>query len=105
MKTKNLCLLAGVLMLAAGMATTGLCEMNKGDFLISPMVGGHVFEGDMHLDHGPMGALGLGYMVTDRCGLEGVLGYTLSETDPGDVDADIATLHLDGFYNLLTEGT
>lgn len=92
------------LVFCAGVVATGECGPQKGDILISPMIGGHLFEGTMNIDHGPMAALGLGCMVTDRCGLEGVLGYTMTETSVGGLDTDVVTAHLDGFYNLLTDG-
>ncbi|MFZ5562531.1 MAG: OmpA family protein [Thermodesulfobacteriota bacterium] len=105
MKTKKAFLTVCLtLVFAVGMSVTGECGPQKGDILISPMIGGHLFEGTMNIDHGPMGALGLGYMATDRCGLEAVVGYTMTETSVGGLDANILTGHLDGFYNLLTDG-
>ena len=102
MKIKTVVLAVCLSLVLTGMTTTGECGPQKGDIFISPMVGGHMFEGTMGIEDGPMGALGLGYMATDRCGLEAVLGYTMTETTIGALDTNVGTGRLDAFYNLMT---
>ncbi|WP_052294289.1 OmpA family protein [Desulfosudis oleivorans] len=102
MKIKTVVLAVCLSLVLTGMTTTGECGPQKGDIFISPMVGGHMFEGTMGIEDGLMGALGLGYMATDRCGLEAVLGYTMTETTVGALDTNVATGRLDAFYNLMT---
>lgn len=90
-----------------GMTQNGQCAPKAGEFFISPMIGGHVFEGnqdpfhaDEELDHGLTVGLGLGYQMTKALGLELVVNVTDTEADPYDVDVDVYPARLDLFYNL-----
>lgn len=90
-----------------GMAQNGQCAPKAGEFFISPMIGGHVFEGnqdpfhaDEELDHGLTVGLGLGYQMTKALGLELVVNATDTEADPYDADVDVYPARLDLFYNL-----
>lgn len=90
-----------------GMTQSGQCAPKAGEFFISPMIGGHVFEGnqdpfhaDEELDHGLTVGLGLGYQMTKALGLELVVNVTDTEADPYDVDVDVYPARLDLFYNL-----
>jgi OOP family OmpA-OmpF porin len=90
-----------------GISQNGQCAPKAGEFFISPMIGGHVFEGnqdpfhaDEELDHGLTVGLGLGYQMTKALGLELVVNVTDTEADPYDVDVDVYPARLDLFYNL-----
>jgi len=90
-----------------GICQNGQCAPKAGEFFISPMIGGHVFEGnqdpfhaDEELDHGLTVGLGLGYQMTKALGLELVVNVTDTEADPYDVDVDVYPARLDLFYNL-----
>jgi len=86
-------------------ANNGICENSSYSRFISPMVGGHLFEGNQGLDNGPTFGLGIGSEFDQLFGWEAVINYTSSETDPGSSDVDVVTYRLDGFYNLLTDET
>jgi len=81
-------------------AQAGWCETRQGDFYISPMFGGHVFEGNQNIDNGPTYGLGLGYQFTDNLGAELMGNYTTTDSDPGSLDIDAWPMHLDMVYNL-----
>jgi len=90
-----------------GFSQYGQCETQAGDIFLSPMIGGHIFEGnqdpfgaDEELDHGMTVALGLGYQVTDHAGVELFANMTDTQADPGDVDVDVYPVRFDVFYNL-----
>jgi OOP family OmpA-OmpF porin len=85
-----------------GFSNAGIAGTEKGDYFVSPMIGGHVFEGNEHLEHGPTFGLGLGYQCAKNCGLEAFFNYTKSETDPGDTKVDVYPFRLDGYYNILS---
>lgn len=94
-----------------GMAQKGQCGPKSGEFTISPMIGGHIFEGnqdpfgfDEELDNGVTVSLGLGYQISKALGLELVINATDTEADPGDVDINVYPVRLDLFYNLVQEG-
>lgn len=86
-------LLCSVMVLGLlGMTQNGQCAPKAVELFISPMIGGHVFEGnqdpfhtDEELDHGLTVGLGLGYQITKAIGLELVVNVTDTEADPYDV--------------------
>ncbi|MDO9263520.1 MAG: porin family protein, partial [Desulfosalsimonadaceae bacterium] len=84
-------------------AQAGWCETSQGDFYISPMFGGHVFEGNQHIDNGPTYGLGLGYQFTDNLGVEAMFNYTRTDSDPGSLDIDVFPMHLDAVYNFMPD--
>jgi OOP family OmpA-OmpF porin len=49
---------------------SAMCEVEKGEFYISPMVGGYFFEGNQPIESGPIVALGLAYNLSDNLGIE-----------------------------------
>lgn len=92
------------------LATSGFSGTQKGDFFFSPMIGGHIFEGNLdpfdineEFDHGITFALGLGYKITDQLGTELFINATDTETDPSDVESEVYPIHLDLFYDLVTD--
>lgn len=101
-------LLCSVMVLALlGFTQSGECGAAKGEFLVSPMIGGHWFEGNQdpfdlntELDHGWTFGLGLGYLLTDQVGAEFFVNKTDTEAGLADVDVDVYPVHLDLFYNL-----
>ena len=57
-------------------STTALAEVRQGAVTVSPFVGGYLFEGDQGLKtNNFMCGLGMGYLLTDHIGIEGVFGY------------------------------
>lgn len=102
----------GSMLLIAGMlclAQAGWCETRQGDVTVSPMFGGHVFEGNqdsdsgLNLDNAPTWGLGLGYQLTDHWGVEAMGNYTRTDSDPGGLDTDVFPMHLDAVYNILPD--
>ena len=73
-------------------------EVRAGAVTLSPMVGGYLYEGDQGIEENSLllGG-GIGYMLTDHLGIEGVLGFISGRTDghgrvrygKGDVDGRI----------------
>ncbi len=93
-----------------GFGQTAQCAPKAGEFFVSPMIGGHVFEGNQDpfhygedLDHGMTVGLGLGYQMTKALGLELMVNMTDTEMDPGNVDLDVYPARLDLFYNLMED--
>jgi len=84
-------------------ANSGMCENSSYSRFISPMVGGHLFEGNQGLKNGPTFGLGIGAEFDKQYGWEAVLNYSASEFDSGSSDVDVYTYRLDGFYNLLND--
>ncbi|SCY49755.1 OmpA family protein [Desulfoluna spongiiphila] len=72
-------------------------------FDLSPMVGGHIFEGNQNLDDGYTLGLALGYAINNRCTLEGGFTWISAETETGDVDVDGQRYSLDGLYHFMPE--
>jgi OOP family OmpA-OmpF porin len=57
-------------------STAALAEFRQGAVTVSPYVGGYLFEGDQGLNtNNFMCGLGVGYIITDHVGIEGVVGY------------------------------
>lgn len=90
-----------------GFSQNAQSNPKAGQFFISPMFGGHWFEGnqdpfgdDATLEHGITYGLGFGYQMTKSLGLELVVNYTDSESNPMDKDLDAYPVRLDLFYNL-----
>ena len=92
-------LIAGLLCVAQ----VGWCETSQGDFFLSPMFGGHVFEGNQDIDNGLTYGLGLGYQFTDHWGTEVFFNYTRTDSDPGNNDIDVFPMHLDAVYNIFPD--
>ena len=109
LKRSFYCAMAMVVMLA-GFAANGHSGPQAGQFFLSPMIGGHGFEGNQdpfetgeELDHGFTFGLGLGYEFTRHLGTELTFNITPTEAQPGDFSVDVFTGRLDLFCNLMPE--
>ena len=93
----------GALLLAGFLcfAQAGWCETSQGEFSLSPMFGGHVFEGNQNVENGPAYGLGIGYQFTDQLGAEAMFNYTNTHSDSGNMDIDVFPMHLDVVFNIL----
>lgn len=75
-----------------------------GAFSISPMLGRHMFEGNLSLDTSTFWGVNLGYNLTGNWGLEGV--YTRTDADANDnstTDTKVETYHLDVLYHFMPD--
>ena len=75
-----------------------------GAFSVSPMLGGHTFEGNLSLDTSAFWGIGLGYNLTENWGIEGV--YTRTDADAEDVsttDTKVETYRLDVLYHFMPD--
>lgn len=93
-----------------GSAKNGHSGSEAGQFFISPMVGGHIFEGNQHpfktgekLDNGVTFGLGLGYYLTNALGSELMLNVAPTNGQPGDFNVKVFSGRLDLFYDILPE--
>ena len=78
-------------------------EMKAGDISISPQIGGYVFDDDRHIKSDPVYGLGLGYNITDRIGVEGVINYVDGEMKSIGTDAEVFLYRLDGLYHFILD--
>ena len=75
-------------------------ENQSGAFTISPLLGGHIFEGNLSLETSSFWGVGLGYNLTENWAVEGV--YTKTNADADDVsttDTKVETYRLDALYH------
>jgi len=80
-------------------------ENQSGAFTLSPMFGGHVFEGNQSLDDSKFWSIGLGYNLTESWALEAVYSKTNADSeDPSTTDTEVKTLHLDTLYHFNPQG-
>ncbi|MEE4254657.1 MAG: outer membrane beta-barrel domain-containing protein [Desulfuromusa sp.] len=71
-----------------------------GAFTLSPLLGNHVFEGNLSLDTSSFWGVGLGYNLTENWAVEGV--YTRTDADAEDssaTDTKVETYRLDALYH------
>lgn len=74
--------------------------IQSGAFTLSPMIGGHVFEGNQSLEHSKFWGAGLGYNLTENWALEGVYTRTDAEADDASTtDTKVETIRLDTLYH------
>ncbi|MFA6012522.1 MAG: OmpA family protein [Desulfobacteraceae bacterium] len=98
-----------------GMTQNGQCGPKAGEFTISPMIGGHIFEDnqdpfnetvhqDMQIDDGLAFGLGLGYQFTKSLGVELMANLTRTDVEMEgvvpDPDMYVYPLSLNLVYNL-----
>jgi len=98
-----------------GMTQNGQCGPKAGEFTVSPMIGGHIFEGnqdpfnetvlaDMDIDDGLAFGLGLGYQLSKSLGIELMINMTNTDVEMvgvhPDPDLNVYPVHLDVIYNL-----
>ncbi len=75
-------------------------ENQSGAFTISPMLGGHLFEGNLSLETSGFWGIGVGYNLTENWAVEGV--YTRTNADADDsstTDTKVETYRLDTLYH------
>ena len=76
MKVVRLLFCAAAVSLALFTTTSAFAEVRQGAVTVSPFAGGYLFEGDQKLrTNNFMAGMGVGYLITDHIGVEGVLGY------------------------------
>ncbi|HIJ86788.1 MAG TPA: OmpA family protein [Desulfuromonadales bacterium] len=73
--------LAGLLLVT--LTTPGYAENRKGSGNLSPFVGGYVLDKEQREESRPMFGLRAGYNFTKNLGIEGMFGYSLTETKRG----------------------
>ena len=81
-----------------------LAEIQPGAFTVSPMIGGHTFEGNLSLENSTFLGIGLGYNLTENWGIEGV--YTRTDADADDnstTDTRVETYHIDALYHFWSD--
>jgi len=61
---------SGILFFSLILPLSAMCEVEEGEFYISPMAGGYFFEGNQPIKSGPIVALGLAYNLSDNIGIE-----------------------------------
>lgn len=88
------------LLLVVLSALPGQAQIQENAWTLSPMIGGHLFDGDQDLETSTVLGLGLGYNLTRNWAIEGVFTQTEADADlPGTADADVTTYRLDGLYH------
>jgi OOP family OmpA-OmpF porin len=78
-------LLKGTLtgLLLVTLATPGFAENRQGSVNVSPFVGGYLLDKDQREENRPIFGLRAGYNFTGNLGIEGMFGYSLTETKRG----------------------
>lgn len=90
--------------LAFLLTTPALAGIQPRTFTLSPMAGGHIFEGDQNLDDSAFWFVGLGYNLTEKAALEAVYTETDADSDSAaDSDAKVRTFRLDALYHFTPE--
>ncbi|MBE0596433.1 MAG: porin family protein, partial [Desulfuromonadales bacterium] len=93
--------LAGILLTAGPAAARNLANA----FTLTPMIGGHVFEGNQPYDDDWTYGLALGYNYDQIWGTELLLFYTdANQSSPYTGSADIYNGMINGLYHFLPEG-
>lgn len=79
-------------------------ENREGAFSVTPMVGGHTFEGDQNLEDDPTYGLALGYNLSSEWAVEGIVNFTDSgDKRHGTGDVEVYAFRLEALYHLLPE--
>lgn len=94
--------LGGLLLTAGPAAARNLADA----FTLTPLIGGHLFEGNQVYKDDWTYGLGIGYNYDETWGTELLLHYTdaVQSSLPGKPDADIFTGMLNGIHHFLPEG-
>ncbi len=95
-----------VFVLLVFIATSASGEIRGGAISISPFFGGYTFEGNENLQTRSLTGIRLGYNLSDKWGLEGVLTYMKTENYPILTQADLNVwgYRLDALYHLCGKG-
>ncbi len=89
-----------LVLLCCCVGLTAHAENKENAFTLSPMVGGHTFEGNLNLDDSPFLGIGLGYNLTENWTVEGVFTHTDADGEDGGSDAKIQSYRIDALYHL-----
>jgi OOP family OmpA-OmpF porin len=81
-------------------AAPAQAETRAGEWSISPVIGGYLFEADEYLKHKPVYGARLGYNLTSRFALEGAFDYLRTESKLAPVDVDGYLYRLEGLWHL-----
>lgn len=95
-----------VFVLLAFIATSASGEIRGGTISVSPFVGGYTFEGNENLQTKALTGIRLGYNLTDKWGLEGVLTYMKTDNYSilAPADLNVWGYRLDALYHLCGKG-
>lgn len=101
MKLTNIIILAG-LIFSINFTGNVIAENRAGALTLSPMVGGHLFEGDQNLKQGTSYGLGLGHNIDWNWGVETVVNYIDTKSRAGG-NVDAFLYRLDVLYHLFPD--
>ena len=95
----------GLLLLALclSFSLTAYAAVKEKAFTITPMIGGHSFEGNLDLNDSAFLGIGLGYNLTEKWAIEGVFTHTKADGEDGASDADVQTYRLDALYHIWSD--
>ena len=96
---KKICCLA---LLVCCFSFTAAAENRSKSLNLSPMLGKHVFEGNLSLETATFWGINLGYNFTENWGIEGV--YTRTDADAkgnSTTDTKVETYRLDLLYHFI----
>ncbi|HOK07600.1 MAG TPA: OmpA family protein [Syntrophales bacterium] len=101
-------LLMAVLVAVSLVFTTvaGYAQVRSGTFSVTPYVGGHVFDGDQHLNSAPAYGLRLGYDFTRYFGLEASGDFIRTKYDRAinvDDTSSVGNYRLEGILHLFPQ--
>lgn len=100
---KHKCLLAGAVLAVFFMVSDVHAGHRAGSVMISPMVGGYVFDSDLDIDDEMALGFFAGYNLTDRIGIEAAYFNSESEIDGTSVDVDTDLYMIHGLYHFTPE--
>ncbi len=94
-----------VMFLMAVVPGTSHGENKKGAVTLSPHLGGYVFEGNQKINSDPVYGVGLGYNLTEKFGIEGVIDWidTDSKTVSKEPDVEALIYRLDALYHFMPD--
>jgi OOP family OmpA-OmpF porin len=81
----------------------GRAETRAGEWSLSPVIGGYLFEADEHLKHKPVYGLRLARNLSSRFALEAAFDYLRTESKLAPVDVDGYLFRLEGLWHLMPE--
>ena len=75
-------------------------------FTVSPLLGGHIFDGNQSREDAFLLGIGLGYNLTEHAALEAVYSHAESNADDATTtDAKVRTYRLDALYHFRPESS
>ncbi len=105
MKKKLLAISISICTAVLMMVLNVSAENRKGAISLTPMIGGYVFDGAQDINSDLLYAIGLGYNLTERFGIEGVFSRIDTDMKGPDrtIDVDSMISHVDGLYHFMPE--